>query len=235
VTTTNNRRIQPRRKLKLQKIFAAEFIDAATGSCFLHIYDLSIAGMRVHTDHPFEDGASTRLRLFLDNPLEVRVTTVWTKELYGGMYVTGLAFDDLSPEANQDLAGFIEKHSPDNMRRSLRLQRILPVEIKIGSITQKMSVFTLDISVSGMRISYDYPLPENMDIPFSVVLDFDREPVELVCRVSWQEENTLGQYVIGLQFVEPTSVSLERIQAFIESYHNEELASSMTELSNFDQ
>lgn len=210
-------------------------MDLASGSCFLHIYDLSIAGMRVHTDHPFEDGSHTRLRLFLDNPLEVNVKTIWTKELYGGMFVTGLAFEDLSSDAGEDLAHFIDKYSPDNKRRSLRLQRILPVEIKIGSITQKMSVFTLDISVTGMRISYDFPLPEEMPIPFSVVLDFDREPVELTCQVSWQEENTLGQYVIGLQFIEPSAVSLERIETFIESYQNEELASSMTELSDFDQ
>lgn len=45
----------------------------------------------------------------------------------------------------------------------------------------------------------------------------------------------MGQYVIGLQFIEPSPVSLERIETFIESYQNEELASSMTELSDFDQ
>ena len=215
VSQTENRRQQSRRKVKLQKIFAAEFAEPQSGSCFLHIYDLSEQGMRVHTDHHFETDRLTHIKLFLDNPIEVGVRSAWTKELFGGMYVTGLAFENLSQEAQIELANFMERYSPDSKRRSVRIQRILPVEIQLGSLVQKMSVFTLDISTTGMRINHDYPLPEDIDIPFSILIDLEQDPLEVVSRVSWQEENTLGQYVIGLQFQNPNNEVLCRLEEFM--------------------
>ena len=218
--TSPDRRKLQRRKLKLQKIFAAEFIDAEDApNCFLHIYDLSERGMRVHTDHVFPDSGAVPLRLFLDQPIELRVHQIWRKELFGGMQVVGLEFDG-GPEALRFVRGFMERYSPDNKRASFRLQRILVVEMLLGSTSQKFGVFTLDISASGMRISHDFPLPEEVDIPFRILLEYDRDPIEVVARVTWQEENTLGQYVIGLQFTEIGEESIERIDDFIEFHRS---------------
>ena len=209
-----------RRKLKLQKIFAAEFLDSENApNCFLHIYDLSERGMRVHTDHVFPELGSVPLRLYLDQPVELRVSQVWSKELFGGMQVVGLEFD-ASQEALQEVRDFIDRYSPDNKRTSFRLQRILVVEMLLGSTSQKFGVFTLDISAAGMRISHDFPLPEEVDIPFRILLEYDKEPIEVTARVTWQEENALGQYVIGLQFTEIGEEAAERIEEFIEFHRS---------------
>lgn len=233
---TPDRRKQTRRKLKLQKIFAAEFLEHENSpNCFLHIYDLSDKGMRVHTDHLFPETGSVPLRLYLDQPVDLRVAQVWRKELFGGMQVVGLEFD-ATPEALEEIGRFIERYSPDNKRTTFRLQRILVVEMLLGSTSQKFGVFTLDISASGMRISHDFPLPEDVDIPFRILLEYDKEPIEVTARVTWQEENTLGQYVIGLQFTEIGEPAVDRIEDFIEFHRSgtDTKTQSFAPLSGFD-
>jgi len=211
------RRREKRRKIKVQRIFAAEILGEAPQNCFLHIYDLSESGMRVHTDLSFPAGASLPLRLLLDKPIDLKVEAIWQKELIGGMHVAGLKFQDISRESQNEIRAFLDRHSPENKRTSARLQRILVVEMVVGSTSQKFGVFTLDISTTGMKISHDYPLPEEVDIPFRILLEYDKPPIEVVARVSWQEANTLGQYVIGLQFAPPDSGVIVRLEEFIDA------------------
>lgn len=211
------RRREERRKIKVQRIFAAEILNPASPqNCFLHIYDLSESGMRVHTDLSFPTGESLPLRLLLDHPIELKVEAIWQKELIGGMNVAGLKFLDVDSGSQTEIRTFLERHSPQNKRKSARLQRILVVEMVVGSTSQKFGVFTLDISTTGMKISHDYPLPEEVDIPFRILLEYDRPPIEVQARVTWQEANTLGQYIIGLSFLDPEPGVIERLEEFID-------------------
>lgn len=212
------RRRERRRKIKVQRIFAAEILgENAAQNCFLHIYDLSESGMRVHTDLSFPLGGTLPLRLLLDSPVELQVEAIWQKELIGGMHVAGLKFVEISPEAEGEIRNFLDRHSPENKRTSVRLQRILVVEMVVGSTSQKFGVFTLDISTTGMKIAHDYPLPEEVDIPFRILLEYDKPPIEVTARVSWQEANTLGQYVIGLQFAPLDAGVTARLEDFIDN------------------
>lgn len=210
------RRRERRRKIKVQRIFAAEILGTAPQNCFLHIYDLSESGMRVHTDLSFPTGESLPLRLLLDRPIDLNIEAIWQKELIGGMHVAGLKFLDVSGEAQSEIRAFLDRHSPENKRTSARLQRILVVEMVVGSTSQKFGVFTLDISTTGMKIAHDYPLPEEVDIPFRILLEYDKPPIEVVARVTWQEANTLGQYVIGLHFAPLDAGVTARLEDFID-------------------
>lgn len=212
------RRRERRRKIKVQRIFAAEIMDdSSPQNCFLHIYDLSESGMRVHTDLSFPKGDSLPLRLLLDRPIDLRVEAIWQKELIGGMHVAGLKFLDIDNECQDEIRSFLERHSPENKRKSARLQRILVVEMVVGSTSQKFGVFTLDISTTGMKISHDYPLPEDVEIPFRILLEYDKPPIEVIAQVTWQEANTLGQYVIGLNFNDPDQGAITRLEDFIDN------------------
>lgn len=191
--------------------------DSSPQNCFLHIYDLSESGMRVHTDLLFPKGDSLPLRLLLDRPIDLRVEAIWQKELIGGMHVAGLKFLDLDHECQEEIRSFLERHSPENKRKSARLQRILVVEMVVGSTSQKFGVFTLDISTTGMKISHDYPLPEDVEIPFRILLEYDKPPIEVIAQVTWQEANTLGQYVIGLNFNNPDAGVISRLEEFIDN------------------
>ena len=217
-TDGDDRRRVNRRKIKLQRIFAAEVqLEDSAQSCFVHIYDLSEVGMRVHTDFMFPENRDIGIKLFLDSPVDLNVRLAWQKELIGGMHVVGLAFAKVSDDQFAQVREFLERYSPENKRTSMRLQRMLMVEMMLGSISQKFGVFTLDISTTGIRISHDYPLPEDVDIPFRILLEYNKPPINVSARVTWQEENTLGQYIIGLMFKAPEPDVVERIETFIET------------------
>ena len=213
-----DRRRERRRKIKVQRIFAAEILSPVSPqpNCFLHIYDLSESGMRVHTDLCFPTGEALPLRLLLDKAIDLTIECIWQKELIGGMHVAGLKFLDISAQSQQEIRSFLERHSPENKRKSVRLQRILVVEMVVGSTSQKFGVFTLDISTTGMKISHDYPLPEDVDIPFRILLEYDKPPIEVIARVTWQEANTLGQYVVGLEFSPVDGGVARRLEDFID-------------------
>ena len=170
--TDAERRRGSRQKVKLQRIFAAEIGSPgeAQQNCFVHICDISNTGMRVHSDFVFPTGEKVPIRVYLDQAVDMIVRVVWQKELVGGMQVVGLEFVDVTEELHQQLRGFLDKYSPENKRTSIRLQRILVVEMVLGATRQKFGVFTLDISTTGMRISHDFPLPEEVDIPFRILL-----------------------------------------------------------------
>jgi c-di-GMP-binding flagellar brake protein YcgR len=232
-----DRRRERRRKIKVQRIFAAEILGiSASQNCFLHIYDLSESGMRVHTDLSFPTGEALPLRLLLDKPIELRVEAMWQKELIGGMHVAGLKFLDVAVEAQQEIRDFLERHSPENKRKSVRLQRILVVEMVVGSTSQKFGVFTLDISTTGMKIAHDYPLPEDVDIPFRILLEYDKPPIEVSARVTWQEANTLGQYIIGLNFAPLDNGVTARLEDFIDhQLSGAKPSRRMATLSDFEE
>ena len=213
----SERRREIRKKIKVQRIFAAEILNGeAMQNCFLHIHDLSESGMRVHTDLLFPLDQVLPLRLILDTPISLAVQARWQKELIGGMHVAGLSFEEISDETQAEIRSFVERHSPENKRQSARLQRILVVEMLVGTTSQKFGVFTLDISTSGMKIIHDYPLPEEIDIPFRILLEYDKPPIEVSARVSWQSANTLGQYVIGLIFAPLDIGVIHRLVDFID-------------------
>lgn len=214
----DERRQLARRKIKVKKIFAAEVtVDGASQHCFVHIHDLSEGGMRIHTDFNFPQEITVPLKLHLDEQLEVHVKRIWAKELIGGMHVLGLRFEGISDEDTSRLKSFLERYSPENKRRAFRLERILVVEMVLGSTKQKFGVFTLDLSTTGMRINHEFPLPEDLDIPFRILLEYDKPPIDVTARVSWQKENAFGQYLIGMEFTNLDAYCRERIEVFIDS------------------
>ncbi len=232
----SERRQLARRKIKVKKIFAAEFTrpDGASKNCFVHIYDLHESGMRIHSDFSLEDGEVFPVRMSLDEPLEVQVEVVWQKELIGGMYVLGLKFTNLTREQSSLIGTFLDKYSPENRRRSYRLDRILVVEMILGATRQKLGVFTLDLSASGMRITHEFPLPEDMEIPCRVLLEYDQDPIDVTVRVQWQKENAFGQFLIGLEFTEIGDEARLRVERFIDRAMAGELGqATITNLENF--
>jgi len=225
----DERRSASRRKVKLKKIFAAEVgLAGETQNCFVHIHDLSESGMRVHTDVKFPPGVNVPIKLFLDEPLDLVVAHAWSKELIGGMEVVGLEFVDIAAREAERIRNFLGRHSPENKRTSLRLQRILVVEMLLGSTSQKFGVFTLDISTQGMRIVHEFPLPEDIEIPFRILLEYDKPPIAVTGKVSWTEENTFGQYMIGLEFLNPDPTVQTRIENFIDAQIRGEIGDSQT-------
>ncbi len=212
------RREAVRKKIKVKKIFAAKITaDSQLQQCFFHIFDISETGMRIHSDIPLPLQETVNLSFVANIEFSVNAKCVWKKELAGGMYILGIQFMDVTEEQLEAIRSITNKYSPDNKRTNKRLQRFLSVELNYGETQQQFSVFTLDISQTGMRITYDSPLPENQLVPMTVQLEYDKPPIQLQAKVVHQALNSIGQYVIGLNFENLDEQTRERIGDFIES------------------
>lgn len=221
------RRALTRRRAPIKRIFAADILGKSdVDHCLVHIHDLSEGGMRVHTEYNFPADETVSLRLHLEESIDVTVRRVWEKPLVGGMNVYGLKFDELVEPGRTQLKKFLEQSFMENRRKSFRLERILVVELELDEDTSRFGVFTLDMSVSGMRINHEQALPENRDLKFRIILEPGREPVEVIARVSWQKENAFGHYLIGLQFSEVSEETKDRIEGYIDQSVKRGAASS---------
>jgi c-di-GMP-binding flagellar brake protein YcgR len=221
---SEERRTAERRKLKLKKIFSAEImLDGTPQMCYLYIFDISEGGMRIHTDFSFPENKVIPVKFYLDEPLEIAVQVVWQKILVGGMHVIGIKYIDLDEESHARINRFMDKYSPEGKRKSYRLNRVLSVEMELSDRTEKFYALTLDISPQGMRITNDFPLPEGETVPFRLLLDVDRPPVELNARIAWQKETSFETFMIGMEFIGVTSEATMRINDYIDKAMSGEL------------
>ncbi len=211
------RRAHERKKINLDKNIRAEVtFGGVTHTSYLYIKDISPGGMKVHSDYQFPADQEIPVRFFLEEPIEITVKPVWQKEMLGGMYIIGLMFGAHSEETDTLIRRFIEKHSPEGRRKEFRLDRMIAVEIFIENLSQKFYTLTLDLSPRGMRIVNEFPLPEALDIPFRILLDYDQPPLTAVARVAWQKETTFNRYMIGLQFISLPEGGARRINDYLD-------------------
>lgn len=93
------------------------------------------------------------------------------------------------------------------VRKSPRLNRILAAELQAvpGADPEPLSLFLVDISLSGMRINTDRELPE--DAPFYLRIPLEGlgqtlpGDLALSCRVAWKKGLVGGTWVHGLEFL----------------------------------
>ncbi|MHB2020899.1 MAG: PilZ domain-containing protein, partial [Candidatus Xenobia bacterium] len=208
---SDERRSQRRQSLRLNKIFVAEVkVDGRLARCYLYILDISEGGMKITTHFAFPPRAPVPARFLLDDsPLEVTVEQVWQKSIEGTQMM-GLRFVDVSDAARAAIHRFMDRFSPQEKRRSFRLDRVLNVELN-GVVYS-----TLDISTGGLRISGDAPLSESGPGRARLFLEHDRPPLELNVRVAWQKTTSFDRTFIGLEFVDPEPAAIERIDDFID-------------------
>lgn len=213
----SERRTEKRKAIQLNKIFSAEMhTQEEIHPFFLYVVDMSESGMRITTDQPFPETASIPLKIQLDEPLEVTAQVVWQRTLVGGTNVIGMHFLVISPEDQEKVMKFMDKYSPEGRRRSFRLNRVLAVEMLMENVSQKFYPLTIDLSSKGMKLTNDFAIPEGIEIPFKILLDFDKPPIEVVGKVSWQKPTSFGTFMAGLEFIKISNEDDKRIDDFID-------------------
>lgn len=223
-TVIDEKRAIERKKIKLNKIFKTEIqLQNELKSCFVYIVDISEAGMRIHIDFALPEGITMPIKFYLDESLDIKARLVWQKVLVGGMYIAGIEFTEISKEDKEKISRFIEKYSPEGKRKAFRLNRVLAVEVKLAEIPEKFYALTMDLSTSGMRITHERMLPEGVEIPFRILLDLDKPPIEVTGKVAWQKESSWGGYTIGVEFAEVSEKTAARINQFIDLAFNGKL------------
>lgn len=214
--------------LRLQKIVSAEVQGLPT---FLNIQQISLEGMRVHADQPFEPGTSLRIQLHTDELLDLPVHVDFHKELVGGMWMVGLRFEPATDAEVRSIEWLVQTLALQNRRKHVRVNRRLVVQIQ----EEESPSFTMDLSAGGMRLLREAPLTVGDEVPLRIVLEHDLPAVEVRGRVAWQREASFDQYQLGIQFVEVAPEAAHRIDAFVDAVLAGELAErQIPTLQGFD-
>lgn len=214
--------------LRLQKIVSAEVQGLAT---FLNIQQISLEGMRVHADQPFEPGTSLRVQLHTDELLDLPVHVDFHKELVGGMWMVGLRFEPATDAEVRAIEWLVQTLTLQNRRKHVRVNRRLVVQIR----QEESPSFTMDLSAGGMRILREAPLTVHDEVPLRIVLEHDLPAVEVQGRVAWQREASFDQYQLGIQFVDVPPDAARRIDDFVDAVLAGELAErQIPTLQGFD-
>lgn len=217
------KRREERVKIYLKKTFKCEFyLPDMVKNCFAHIENISLSGMQIHLDFPIPTNVEIPITIQGQEPLELKIKKMWQKQLMGGMYITGVEFEQLTEDSRKKIADFIEKFSGKGKRKAYRLHKVLAVELQAGETLKKFYGLTHDLSEKGMGLMYDEGLPLGSTINLKLLLKLEDEPVELAGKVMWSKKTSFDHYLIGMEFIDIKPETIKRIDAFIDRCFDEE-------------
>lgn len=223
----SERRVAQRKGVRLNKLIMAQLLHAGESTgLYLHLVDISSGGIRVNGDVEFPQSEQFTLKLQTESfggevssefpELEVKARVVWSKRLLGGMFVSGLQFLDMTPEAKACVTRILEICSPEGKRLRFRLNRVLGVGIGLEEQTRWLYPLALDLSVEGMRVRLDESLEIGSTFPLQIFLEFDLPTVHMNAEVVWRDEVGTGRYQVGLRFHDLNEDSAKAIQDYID-------------------
>lgn len=223
----SERRVAQRKGVRLNKLIMAQLLHSGESTgLYLHLVDISSGGIRVNGDVEFPQSEQFTLKLQTESfggevssefpELEVKARVVWSKRLLGGMFVSGLQFMDMTPEAKACIARILEICSPEGKRLRFRLNRVLGVGIGLEEQTRWLYPLALDLSVEGMRVRLDESLEIGSTFPLQIFLEFDLPTVHMNAEVVWRDEVGTGRYQVGLRFHDLNEDSAKAIQDYID-------------------
>lgn len=223
----SERRVAQRKGVRLNKLIMAQLLHAGESTgLYLHLVDISAGGIRVNGDVEFPQSEQFTLQLQTESfggevssefpELEVKSRVVWSKRLLGGMFVSGLQFMDMSPQAQSCVNKILEICSPEGKRLRFRLNRVLGVGIGLEEQTRWLYPLALDLSVEGMRVRLDESLEIGSTFPLQIFLEFDLPTVHMNAEVVWRDEVGTGRYQVGLRFHDLNEDSARAIQDYID-------------------
>jgi c-di-GMP-binding flagellar brake protein YcgR len=215
------RRVFERRKIVLDKSIKAEVLLESSDprTTYIFIKDMSEGGLKIHSDMNLPVDMIIPIKFYLDSTLDVSVKVAWHKEL-GGMHIMGLQFMDITDEASGVVRAFMDRYSPEGLRRNYRLDRTLAFQIDAGEQSMDFCALALNISAEGMRLINEFILPEGKEFPLKIILETELPPVHFTAQVSWQKQTTFDNYMIGLNFSGVSPECSERIDAFLDKAIN---------------
>jgi c-di-GMP-binding flagellar brake protein YcgR len=224
VLSPEERRAHPRKSVRVNKVFSAELIlpgaEERSHKCRLYVADASEGGLKITSDFAFEKNIDYMVTLIANIPITFKAEIAWARDLGAGMQALGLKFIELDEENRKILDEFIDYYTAKEKSKVYRLNKIIPMRIHHGtSAPEPFYILTLEISLTGMKISHEARLPENEKIFFRIYLDAHSRPLDVCTKVvSQKEEGILGQtYIINLEFIDIDKDANDYLNNFIDN------------------
>lgn len=112
----------------------------------------------------------------------------------------------------------MEENKRESERRQIHLHKTFNCEFAFPEENVNHFIYIEDISLKGMQIHIDFPLPEDIDIP---VIIHGHEELKLTIRKVWEKDLLGGLEIIGVEFINLTEENRNQISRFIETFSPE--------------
>lgn len=203
---------------------------------YVKILNISIAGVALKTEKKMAVGSKYRLTIEgKEMAFTVTGKVAWStlkesiKDSLGNIipiYITGMQFTDLADEKIREITDFIEAHGEAEEKKEEEYKRTgRRLYVRFNIIGQDQATlyyyenYTIkDFSLGGMRIESEQTLEPEKKIQMEVFLTEDKH-IAIVgrvasCRLISGKEPEI--YDIGIEFIDITEDSKEKLEAFIQ-------------------
>jgi len=217
------RRTLPREKIPVKRMVLAT-LSGLQGDeeqqLYLHINDISEKGMRITTDIFVPEENSLRLRLLLDQPLEIDGRTVWARELGRGNYVMGIELFQDSELYQKNFGSLLEWACPTEEKQVHYLRRNILFDGWFHNGSRKFFAHVVSLSPGGMEITCDFAFPIGESFTLTFKVEEREAPLTVTGKVIFQD--AIGTLEVGpcpalyrtwIEFVEEEEQPAEDLHA----------------------
>ncbi|MHB2019400.1 MAG: PilZ domain-containing protein [Candidatus Xenobia bacterium] len=182
-------------------------------------HDLSLNGLRGRWETALPETGEFPVYIELGKPVRFTAKVAWQRRLPQDAVLAGLAFTKVSKRAVAALKAYMKGMQQETRRTSVRVEDILPIEVIMADGKKSFTTIASDLSREGLQITNDFALPEEQDLTLLLPLAWEA-PMEVTARVRWQKTTAFGGSISGLQFVDPSSEVLQRMDEYITTLRN---------------
>lgn len=219
------RRQQERELFPLNKTVQGEvhLPDREPSAVFLHLVDISPGGLGVNSPDELPPDEEFRMVVPLDGfgtnhaQLDFRCRVAWRKYLMGGTWSHGLIFTELDDDLRRAVSQIIEAFSKEGKRRRFKLNRVLPVAIRVPEAkTWLAERYASGLSLDAVAIRLEQPPFPGTEFEVRLSLEFGLPTLIVRANVGSVEELAPGRNQVELLFQEFSEPDAKTLRTYID-------------------
>lgn len=226
----SERRSVPRKKVNLDVTIPVQLSGA---QLFVRFIDLSSGGLRLSGDGSLPDEAECELRFPLHPfdeelakrcpELTVRLSRAWQRSVYGGMWMAGFEFVELSAEQQQIVEELIARRTVDGALAAYRINRPMGVGLVFEEETYWFYPWVLQLSPRGLTFQTNETLIPGETVRLALKLVPGKVEVQLLARVESSSPVSDMRFRYDFAFHDADGAELEKLERFLREQVEREL------------
>jgi|GEM_PF-2177435 len=229
------KRKTPRKLLPLHKAVIMHIMaDDISEELGIFLLDISRTGMRIISSFELPVGKNVKLRLEVQEDIDLDATVLWQKSLWEGMYFVGFQFEQMMNVEFDKICRFLQGFSPDDRREHFRLDLDLLADLKSPPAGDRFRCLIQDLSLSGMRLVHKgAPFEWKQRFCCRVFKGFEGDFLEVDAETVWSKDLQVGLSVSAFRFIGMNEDKEKAVQEIIENCIISDLREALGEISRF--
>jgi c-di-GMP-binding flagellar brake protein YcgR len=228
------KRKTPRKLLPLHKAITMDVkADGIDEELSIFLLDISRTGMRIISSFELPVGINVKLRLEVQEDIDLEATVLWQKGLWEGMFFVGFQFEQMVNVEFEKICRFLQGFSPDDRREHFRLDLDLLAELISIKDGDRIRCLIQDLSLSGMKVvhkgtRFDW----KQRFHCKIYRGFEDDFMEVEAETVWSKELLGGMSVSAFRFIGMNEEKEKAVQEIIENCIITDLREALGEISH---